>query len=368
MNASQPQWIKLIPFTFVFLFFSHMGATPTVSAQSDSNEILRVVTFIEEPWVTQKGNLVYGFHADLWDAIAKQAGLKYEFIVVDEWAKMLAMIENGQADVAVEHHGVNADRETKMDFTHEVFGDGMQVVISKNNQPLTSVSRVLIESQALQILGIGFLILLVIAHLVWLTERSHPETEFPKSYFQGLQYAISWALLTIINQEGIVSKHKLSRLISAIWFFLILFGLSAFTAQLATAFTIGQLTGTIKSIDDLNGRTVGTWPNGKQRIYLESHNINMVLSDHSDELIKMLKNGQVEALLLDTGNAYYFTNTDPSLELAGTAIRPGSIAYPIIRDRPDLVEKINQALLTLRENGTYDLIYERYFGEPPGTN
>ena len=336
-------------------------------AQSGNNdEVLRVVTFIEEPWVMKNGNLYYGFHADLWDAIAKEAGLPYEFIVVDEWAKMQNMIEAGTADVAVEHLGVNATREAKFDFTHEVFGDGLQVVISRDNLPIASVFKAFTAPQTLQIIMAGLLVLLLIAHFVWLAERSQPDSDIPKGYLRGIQYSLSWAVLTIISQEGIIAKNRYGKAISTIWFFFILFALSAFTAQLATAFTVGQLNGSIESINDLKGKKVGTWPTGKQRLYLETNHIDMVLRDHTDELLSLLKVGQVDALLLDTGNAYYFTNEDPSLALAGGVVRPGSIAYFIVQGRTDLVERINRALLTLKENGNYDLIYKRYFGTASG--
>jgi len=373
MNIHKSRWGKLGLFIILFcaLFFLQLEKIDHVSAQGESDETLRVVTFLEGPWVEKSGNHFFGFHADLWDAIAEEAGLKYEYIVVDNFGDMVTMVENGTADIAVQHIGVNEGREHNMNFTHEIFDDGIQIVVSKDRFPLVSALKAFLDPQTLQVIGVGLAVLLVIAHLIWLAERRHSDSTIPKEYLQGIQYSLSWAMLTIISQEGIVAKNKYGRIVSVLWFFFILFALSAFTAQLATAFTVGRLEGNIQDVSDLKDKKVGTWENGKQRRYLEANNITPIFSksDHTDELITMLRTGEVDALVLDIGNAYYFINQYDDLVMAGDPVIPGSagsVAYPIIKDRPDLVERINQAFLDVKANGTYEMIYRRYMGVPPG--
>lgn len=354
----------------VFLFFLQWRSTLPARAQSGDEE-LRVVTFIEEPWVMQEGDNLKGFHAELWDAIAKEAGLKYKFIVVKDFGEMLTMIEKGEADVAVEHIGVNEKREPNMNFTHEIFDDGIQIVVSRDRFPLVSALKAFLDPQTLQVLGAAVVVLLLFAHLVWLTEVFQPDSEFPKNYFSGIAYSLSWAMLTVISQEGIIAKNKFGRLISALWFFFLLFALSAFTAQLATAFTVGRLNGSIKDINDLRGKKVATWKTGKQQKYLVDNGMTPIFSkdDQTNELITMLQTGQVDALLLDIGSAYYFVNKFPDLALAGNPVLPGSagsVAYPIVNGRLDLVEKINQAFLNVKANGIYENLYRKYFGVAPG--
>jgi polar amino acid transport system substrate-binding protein len=47
--------------------------------------------------------------------------------------------------------------------------------------------------------------------------------------------------------------------------------------------------------------------------------------------------------------------------LVGSPFRRESYGFALPSDSP-LVEPVNRSLLKLRENGTYDRIYRRYFG------
>ncbi len=46
-------------------------------------EPLRVVTWINEPWIVRQDDTLTGFHAELWKAIAGEIGMDYEFTVVE---------------------------------------------------------------------------------------------------------------------------------------------------------------------------------------------------------------------------------------------------------------------------------------------
>lgn len=79
-----------------------------------------------------------------------------------------------------------------------------------------------------------------------------------------------------------------------------------------------------------------------------------------------LERGRVDAVLYDLPNVQYYINQNASdsLKTVGEVMegQPYGIAFP---EGSELVDPVNEALSTLRENGTYDEIYEEWFGEAP---
>ncbi|MGL4394040.1 MAG: basic amino acid ABC transporter substrate-binding protein [Brevinema sp.] len=82
------------------------------------------------------------------------------------------------------------------------------------------------------------------------------------------------------------------------------------------------------------------------------------------QAIQNLKNQKVDAVLLDNDTAIRFS-VDPSNE--GMKVLKGSDTseeYVLaVRKRDSLKEKLNRAIKTIQDNGTYDQIYEKYFSE-----
>ncbi len=80
-----------------------------------------------------------------------------------------------------------------------------------------------------------------------------------------------------------------------------------------------------------------------------------------------LQAGRLDAVLYDLPNVLYYIkeNADGELKTVGDVMegQPYGIAFP--KDS-DLVEPVNEALAKLKEDGTYNEIYKKWFGtEPP---
>ncbi len=118
----------------------------------------------------------------------------------------------------------------------------------------------------------------------------------------------------------------------------------------------------IASIDDLAGVKVGVQQGTTGKAYTEENAADAeIVSFPSDaEMFQAIKAGQVEALLqdlpvnLDHEKAGGFTvvETYSTDEQYGLAMKKGNTA---------LVEAVNEQLTTMRDDGSYDEIYNTYF-------
>jgi polar amino acid transport system substrate-binding protein len=119
----------------------------------------------------------------------------------------------------------------------------------------------------------------------------------------------------------------------------------------------------IKSIDDLAGKKVGVQQGTTGKAYTEENapSDTEVVSFPSDgEMFPAIKAGQVDALLQDLpvnvehtkGGDFEIVEEYSTDEQYGFAVRKGNT---------ELLEAVNEQLQSLRDDGTYDEIYDQYF-------
>ena len=91
---------------------------------------------------------------------------------------------------------------------------------------------------------------------------------------------------------------------------------------------------------------------------------NVIAFDSIEEAYEGLINQDIEAVVYDEPVLLYLINergSDHSTKIVGSTFDVQS--YAIVLPRGSRYRNdINRAILALRENGTYDQIYERWFG------
>jgi|SRR5215469_6595809 len=97
--------------------------------------------------------------------------------------------------------------------------------------------------------------------------------------------------------------------------------------------------------------------------YLKSHNIKFQEFHRADPMIQALLTKQVDAIVFNAPILLYYTAHDGKglVRIVGPEFYVSPIAFGFQLDSP-LRRKVNGALLALRENGTYQKIYDKWFG------
>lgn len=76
-----------------------------------------------------------------------------------------------------------------------------------------------------------------------------------------------------------------------------------------------------------------------------------------------LKNGGVDACVMDIAVAADAVKQDSTLKIVGAPFTVEYYGIAMRKDREDLLKNINKALATLKSSGKYEEIYAKYFGE-----
>ncbi|MFC0524264.1 transporter substrate-binding domain-containing protein [Pontibacillus salicampi] len=123
----------------------------------------------------------------------------------------------------------------------------------------------------------------------------------------------------------------------------------------------------IQSIDDVDGKSVGTRQGSTSEEYL-NNKTDATVESFPDIITAYMdvKNGRLDAALYDLPNVQYFVQQqgEGELKTVGDVLQGESYGIALPKDS-DLTETINSGLQTLKDNGTYDELYEKYFGEAP---
>lgn len=126
----------------------------------------------------------------------------------------------------------------------------------------------------------------------------------------------------------------------------------------------------IKSTDDLKGKTLSLKTGTSAANYAKEHFTDTTLRrfPNIDNAYLELQTGRVDAAMHDTPNVLYYIKEagQGRVKTVGEQMQAHEygIAFP---KGSELVPQVNEVLATIKEDGRYDAIYEKWFGTKPAT-
>src|SRR4051812_43593267 len=139
---------------------------------ASSAEKIHVVTRNVEPFSFEQDGRRVGYAIELWDQVAREAGLEYDVQTVDTAAAMIDAVKNKTADAGVGALSVTAAREEVIDFSQPFFEAGLQVLVAggSGGGVLSNIAQVVGSVFSWQLIGVFLLLLgamVLVSYLVW---------------------------------------------------------------------------------------------------------------------------------------------------------------------------------------------------------
>jgi polar amino acid transport system substrate-binding protein len=324
-----------------------------------------VATRILPPFVMEGSAGFEGFSVDLWTELAKRSAVSFTWKKTENVKAILAAVESGEAQVGIAAISITSAREQKFDFSQPMFESGLQVLVSAKNDGGFSLRQILgyfTQGAMPYLLSILALLILVPGHIMWWVERSHQESSFSKQYLPGIFQAMGWALSAAAGQQNSDPRTRFGRVMSAAAIFVSLLFLTYWQAELTSSFTVQQLQGDISGPDDLPGKLVGTTAGSTSVAYLATKQARLQEFQSITDAFTALETGKLDAVVFDAPVLLYHAATAGrgKVRVVGPVFKREN--YGILFPRgSDLRKKINEALLTMREDGTYDTLYNKWF-------
>ena len=336
-----------------------------VSAKAVESQEKPLVVDIEilSPCVMESNGKYTGFDVDLWEGIARDLGLEFTYHVTDMKGIFTDLTER-RADVAFSCITVTHEREEFIDFSHHYLDSGLRIlVLNKRKFSLIETLKSLFSPLVLKSLTYLGLFILICGNIFWWVEKGRKFVN--NRYFPGIFQAFWYVLVTMttVGYGDIVPRKWVGRVMA---FLVMLIGIGFFAwaiAQLSSVITLQRLHSDITGPQDLRNRVVATVEGTTSIPTLKNLGAVVVPVKLIDKAYKKLLQGEVEAVVFDAPAILYYVQNEGAgkVEVIGPLfdIQYYGFLFP---EGSQLREPVNRALLKLRTNGTYDRLYNKWFG------
>jgi polar amino acid transport system substrate-binding protein len=315
-----------------------------------------------DPFVIRNGDQYQGFSIDLWNEIARRNSWQTSYVWHDTLPPLLTAIQTSAVDVGIAGITITKDREQVLDFSYPMFSAGLEVMTTRRGSSPNWTS----ELASFVTAGVGryllaLLVALIIAgHLVWVATRRRTQLGYLGGVGQGIYKA---AGLGLVGDYGVADpKRPLGRVAAVIWTIVGVSFVSLFTAALASQLTVQNIESKISGVQDLSRAKVATVTGSSAAGYLTTHAITFTGVPTINDAYRQLGSGEADAIVFDAPvlqNHIKLTRSSNETLVGGIFNRENyGIALPA---GSALRKKINETLLDITEDGTYDQLYSKYF-------
>lgn len=348
----------------VLVFFVLGGAIYAPgNACAENTHKLKVGVYESAPFAIRDsvGNWE-GIAADLWVAVASENGFLFEFVEVPE-EEAVGKLVSGELDVIAAGLPIRAETEALVDFSQPFFASDWAIAVMR--KPAATLFGSLLKvflSWQLWVVIFGLVaLLLLVGLLIWFLERRENKEDFGGGNpVQAVIYSLYWAVAMMTGAGEKAPKSVYGRLIAIAWIFAGLFVTSTFTASVTTVLNVDHLGRRISSERDLPNAHVAV-VRGSCENMLRDMKVRYTLCNDEDECFRMLKSGQVDAVVAGEPTLEHYAAKQFRGKLDVIPMNFEEVFYAFgLKPDSRITEKVNAGILKITSGSGWADILRRY--------
>ncbi|MEM6700532.1 MAG: transporter substrate-binding domain-containing protein [Bacteroidota bacterium] len=201
---------------------------------------------------TEEGNFE-GLSIELWNNIAEELQLKYEFHYYHDLVSIIKDLEFQEVDLTINPMSVTPLRLQRFEATQPYFISSIGIAVPYAQQSqLRIFLRNFFSVNFFRVVLLLIFIIFIFGTLLWLVERKENQGQF-RSGLLGLLDGLWWSAVTMttVGYGDKAPKTIAGKSIAIVWMFTAIIIISGFTATIASTLTIGSLEANIEKLEDL---------------------------------------------------------------------------------------------------------------------
>jgi len=352
--------LRMKPFLLLLCFCLPLSAQEQVKSEK-----LTVLIKKFPPLVIQEEGKYKGFDIDLWKEIAKRLQLETEFELAP-FQEILDRVATEENVIGLGGITVTSKREKYVDFTHPYMTANLKALVSSDSGNFSYAKAFIIKiSPTAAYLSV---FILLCGHLLWISERGRDaiNDKYCPGVFEGMWLTIT--TMTTVGYGDYAPQRWSGRAVS---FVIMIVGITFYGWVVANMSNIMMNQDYLNkvSIEELRTAKFATSEKSTSHEFLKENGYKYQTSSSVKEAIFELYNKNVEAVVYDEPVLKYYlqSNPDHDLYLLGENLKTEFYGIAVPSKSP-LREQINQALLTIREDGTWQMLHEKWLGKESTTD
>jgi ABC-type amino acid transport substrate-binding protein len=305
-----------------------------------------------------------GFSIDIWQAVAQNMGVLFEFREYDSLGPLLAALENGEIDV-IPSLPAELRYEVTMDLSQSYYKSGLAIAVPAggSGSKWMNVVAKIFSTDILMALGLLILMCLTAGIIVCLFERRRNREMFGEGTVKAIGHGIWWSIVTMttVGYGDKAPKTIGGRTVGIVWMLFSLVFIASFTAKITTSLTIGELQGKVRGFSDLYHARVGSISQSEASIFLTNQGIAVMPFENVQEGLKDLAAKKIDAFVLNELMLKYLVKNEfPGRLQVLPAIFDEYFVVMALKEKSPLREPINKALLKLMKTEKWSGLLNRY--------
>ena len=328
---------------------------------------VRVGVYPDPPFIIEEdGRHFSGLCVDLWEEIANDLGIDYEYVAFSDLIGMVRALDYREIDLSINPLSVSSTRLKMFEVSQPFYISSIGVATT--TQSRSQFSIFLSNFFSLDFLKVVLLLLLVIfvfGALLWAVEHRYNQYQFRPGLL-GLLDGLWWSAVTMttVGYGDKAPKTVVGKTIAIIWMFTAVVIISSFTATIASTLTVNSLAAQIEHLEDLQGTEhIGTVGATSGEDFLVSHEIYPAETyDTPLDALRALARRDVDVVVYDKTVMRYLINEhqlNGKVHLLPVTFNKQYRSFLLPKGSP-LYESINPLLVSRINRVSWQEVLQRY--------
>ena len=336
----------------------------SLDESTPSRKLLVGLTSAPPAYMKSADNQWKGFSVEIWQAVAQDMGLAFEYREFDNLESLLSALEQKQIDV-IPAIAVSDRFESAMDFSQSYLKSGLSIAVPEEGVEYRwiNVVKSIFSPHILKAIASLFLMALMVGIIVWLFEKRRNSEMFGEGNVEGVGHGIWWAMVTMttVGYGDKAPKTMGGRIAAIIWMIFSIVFIAAFTATITTQLTLTELKGKVHGFNDLYHARVGCIGSSEGFAFLAKKGIAVIPYESLKEGLAAVGSRKIDAFVQDEKILQYLIKKEfpGRMQVVGGTFDEYFVSMALQQNSP-LRKPINQALLKFMNTEAWTELLNRY--------